>query len=60
MNLILICITGTDLKSVDQYGRTPLALAKSRLKFLAEEKSYSNDKIRTEILQVKLYYLFYF
>lgn len=48
----LLLKAGTDLKSVDQYGRTPLALAKSRLKFLAEEKSYSNDKIRTEILQV--------
>lgn len=48
----LLLKAGTDLKSVDQYGRTPLTLAKSRLKWLAEDKAYSNDKIKDEILQV--------
>lgn len=45
---------GTNLSSVDQYGRTPLTLAKSRLKFLSENKGYTSDRMRSEIVEVVL------
>ena len=46
-------VTGTNLQSVDRVGRTPLSVAKSRLRFLVEEKSYSSDRVKDEALQVK-------
>ena len=48
----LLHLSGTDLKSVDQFGRTPFTLAKSRLKFLGANNGYTNDKMRSEIVQV--------
>ncbi|XP_052768952.1 ankyrin repeat domain-containing protein 54-like [Mya arenaria] len=48
----LLLKAGTNLSSVDQYGRTPLTLAKSRLSFLAENKSFTNDKMKTEVVQI--------
>jgi len=48
----LLLRAGTDLKSVDQYGRTPSTVAKARLKFLAEVKGYSSQRVKDEALQV--------
>lgn len=46
--------SGTDVRSADNYGRTPFTLAKSRLKFLVEEKTYSSHRVKDEALQVIL------
>lgn len=51
-NLIKLYPTGTNLKSVDKYGRTPLSVAKSRLRFLMEEKDYSSERVKDETLEV--------
>jgi hypothetical protein len=37
---------------MDNYGRTPITLAKSRLKFLVDEKTYPSNRIKDEALQV--------
>ena len=44
---------GTDIKSVDMNGRTPLQLAKARLKVLSgSDLSYSALQLKEEVTQV--------
>lgn len=50
--IVLFIFLGTDIKSVDNFGRTPITLAKSRLKFLVEDKTYSSQRVKDEALEV--------
>ena len=44
---------GTNIKLVDKHGRTPFTIAKSRLNFLTETKSYSSEHVKHEALEVR-------
>lgn len=41
---------------MDRYGRTPLHLAKSRLKGLSDNRTYSSSQLKEEVKQVKFFF----
>ncbi|XP_046572851.1 ankyrin repeat domain-containing protein 54-like [Haliotis rubra] len=48
----LLLKAGPDLELVNKYGTTPVTLAKAKLKYLAENKTYSSKQIRDEVVHV--------
>ena len=60
MSSVMWHFLGTDVNAVDASGRTPLHLARSRLRLLQEERDFSNDQLKTNINQVGRPHILYF
>ena len=53
VNLFLFfAIPGTDVHSLDNSGRTPLHLARARLRIIHDDRNYTSDQLKLEVSQV--------
>lgn len=48
----LLLKAGTDINALDNSGRTPIHLAQSKLKLLQNNRAYSSNQLKLEVLQV--------
>ncbi len=53
-NSIILISSGTDVRVLDNSGRSPLHLAGSRLRIIHDDKSYTSEQLKVEVGQVPI------